>query len=117
VSSVDVPEKINREIFMSGGPGLMMRVLLLSLKPAKLAHQNGELCTERKYIADLVSEVFDLRVALRFIQTRRDGTENVERAIASSFWRAAATLVARGRLKRVGSTKQLRFVQMIKLSR
>jgi hypothetical protein len=102
---------------MSRGPGLMMRVLLLSLKPAKLAHQNAELCTERKYIADLAPDVFDLRVTLRFIQTRRDGTENVERVITSSFWRAAATLVARRKIKRLGSTKQLRFVQMIKSSR
>jgi hypothetical protein len=70
---------------MSRGPGLMMRVLLLSLKPAKLAHKNRELCTKRKYVADLAPEVFDLRVTLRFIQTRRDGTENVERAIASAF--------------------------------
>jgi hypothetical protein len=95
----------------------MMRVLLLSLKPAKLAHQNRELCLERKYIADLAPDVFDLRVTLRFIQTRRDGTENVERAMASSFWRAAATLVARRKIKRLASTKQLRFVQMIKSSR
>ena len=102
---------------MSRGPDLMMRVLLLSLKPAKLAHRNGELCTERKYIADLAPDVFDLRVTLRFIQTRRDGTENVERAITSSFWRAAATLVVRKKLKRLGSTKQLRFVRKIESAR
>jgi hypothetical protein len=96
---------------MSRGPGLMMDVLLLSLKPAKLAHKNGNLCTEDKYNVDLGPDVFDLRVTLWFIQMRRDGTENVERVIAASFWRAAATLVARKRLKRVGSTKQLRFVQ------
>jgi hypothetical protein len=67
----------------------------------------------RGYDTDFEPNVFDLRVTLRFIQTRRDGTENVERAIASSFWRVAATLVARKRLKRVGSTKQLRFVKKI----
>jgi hypothetical protein len=89
---------------MSSGSGLMMNVLMLSLKPAKSAHKNGELCTEDKYNTDLGDNVFDLRVTLRFIQTRRDGTENVERTIASSFWRAAATLVARKRLKRVGKT-------------
>jgi hypothetical protein len=104
---------INPGEFMSRGPGLMMDVLLLSLKPAKLAHKNGNLCAEDKYNVDLDSDVFDLRVTLRFVQMRRDGTENVERAIASSFWRAAATLVARKRLKRVGFTKQLRFVQRI----
>jgi hypothetical protein len=98
---------------MSSGPGLMMDVLMLSLKPAKFAHKNGELCTENKYDTDLSPDVFDLRVTLRFIQTLRDGTENVERTIASSFWRAAATLVARKRLKRVGKTKQLRLVQKI----
>jgi len=98
---------------MSSGPGLMMDVLMLSLKPAKSAHKNGELCAENEYDTDLAPDVFDLRVTLRFIQTRRDGTENVERTIASSFWRAAATLVARKRLKRVGETKQLRFVQRI----
>jgi hypothetical protein len=102
---------------MSRGPGLMMQIILFSLKPAKRAHQNREFCTARKYIADLAPDVFDLRVALRFIQTRRDGTENVERAITSSFWRAAATLVARRKIKRLGSTKQLRFVQTIKSSR
>jgi hypothetical protein len=102
---------------MSRGPGLMMRVLLLSLKPAKLAHKNRDLCAERKYIADLAPDVFDLRITLRFIQTRRDGTESVERAITSSFWRAAATLVARKKIRRLGSTKQLRFVQMIESSR
>jgi hypothetical protein len=91
----------------------MMDVLLLSLRPAKLAHQGRKLCIEDKYDTNLGPDVFDLRVTLRFIQTRRDGTENVERAIASSFWRAAATLVARNRLKRVGSTRQLRFVQRI----
>ena len=96
----------------------MMEIVLLALEPAKRAHQNRELCTEEKYNTDLRFDVFDLRVTLRFIQTRRDGTENVERTIASSFWRAAATLVAHGRLKRVGSTKQqLRFVQMIRSSR
>jgi hypothetical protein len=73
---------------MSSGPGLMMDVLMLSLKPAKFAHKNGELCTDKKYDTDLSPDVFDLRVTLRFIQTRRDGTENVERTIASSFWRA-----------------------------
>jgi hypothetical protein len=98
---------------MSSGPGLMMDVLMLSSKPAKSAHKNGELCTENKYDTDLNHDVFDLRVTLRFIQTRRDGTENVERTIASSFWRAAATLVARKRLRRVGKTKQLRLVQRI----
>jgi hypothetical protein len=102
---------------MSRGPGLMMQVLLLSLNQAKSAHKNRELCTEAKYVTDLAPDVFDLRVTLRFIQTRRDGTENVERAIASSFWRAAATLVARGRLKGVCSTKQLRFVRLIKSPR
>jgi hypothetical protein len=96
---------------VSRGPGLMMQVLLLSLKPAKLAHQNRKLCTEEKYDTNLGPDAFDLRVTLRFIQTRRDGSEDVERAIASSFWRAAATLVVRNRLKRVGSAKQLRFVQ------
>jgi hypothetical protein len=98
---------------MSRGPGLMMDVLMLSLKPAKLAHQSGELCIEDKYDTHLGPDVFDLRVTLRFIQIRRDGSENVERPIASSFWRAAATLVARKRLRRVGSNKQLRFVQKI----
>ena len=98
---------------MSSGPGLMMDVLMLSLKPAKSAHKNGELCTDKKYDTDLSPDVFDPRVTLRFIQTLRDGTENVERTIASSFWRAAATLVARKRLKRVGRTKQLRLVQRI----
>ena len=98
---------------MSRGPGLMMDVLMSSLKPAKSAHKNAELCTESKYNTYLTPDVFDLRVTLRFIQTRRDGTENVERTIASSFWRAAATLVARKRLKRVGRTKQLRLVQRI----
>jgi hypothetical protein len=96
---------------MISGPGLMMNILMLSLKPAKSAHKNGELCTENKYDTDLAPDVFDLRVTLRFIQTRRDGTENVERTIASSFWRAASRLVARKRLKRVGKTKQLRFVK------
>ena len=99
---------------MSSGPGLMMDVLMLSLKPAKVAHKLGKLCTENKYDTDLEPDVFDLRVTLRFIQMKRDGTENVERAIASSFWRAAATLVARGKIERLGSTKQLRFVRMIK---
>jgi hypothetical protein len=98
---------------MSRGPGLMMDVLMLSLKPAKLAHKSRELCIENKYDTKLAPDAFDLRVTLRFIQMRRDGTENVERAIASSFWRAAATLVARKRLRRVGSTRQLRFVQRI----
>ena len=98
---------------MSSGPGLMMDVLMLSLKPAKVAHKLGKLCTENKYDTDLAPDVFDLRVTLRFIQTRRDGTEIVERTIAASFWRAAATLVARKRLKRVGKTKQLRLVQRI----
>jgi hypothetical protein len=98
---------------MSSGPGLMMDVLMLSLKPAKSAHKSGELCTDKKYDRDLSPDVFDLRVTLRFIQTRRDGTENVERTVASSFWRAAATLVARKRLKRVGRTRQLRLVQRI----
>ena len=91
----------------------MMDVLMLSLKPAKLAHQSRALCIEDKYDTHLGPDVFDLRVTLRFIQMRRDGSENVERVIASSFWRAAATLVARKRLKRVGSTKQLRFVKEI----
>jgi hypothetical protein len=86
---------------------------MLSLKPAKLAHQSGELCIEDKYDTHLGPDVFDLRVTLRFIQMRRDGTENVERAIASSFWRVAATLVARKRLKRVGCMTQLRFVKQI----
>jgi hypothetical protein len=98
---------------MSSGPGLMMDVLMLSLKPAKSAHKNGKLCAKDKYNTDLGDNVFDLRVTLRFIQTLRDGTENVERTIASSFWRAAATLVARKRLRRVGKTKQLRLVQRI----
>jgi hypothetical protein len=98
---------------MSSGPGLMMDVLTLSLKPAKSAHKNGELCTENRYDTDLSPDVFDLRVTLRFIQTRRGRTENVERTIASSFWRAAATLVARKRLRRVGETKQLRLVRRI----
>jgi hypothetical protein len=102
---------------MSRGPGLMMQVLLLSLNPAKLAHKNRKLCTETKYITDLTPDVFDLRVTLRFVQTRRDGTANVERAIASSFWRAAATLVAQGRLKRVGKTRQLRLVRKMELRR
>jgi hypothetical protein len=92
----------------------MMQIILFGSKLAKVAHQNGELCTERKYVTNLGPDVLDLRVTLRFIQTRRDGTENVERAIASSFWRAAATLVTRGRLKRVGSTKQLRFARVVK---
>jgi len=117
VLRVDISEKNKPGEFMSRGPGLMMDVLMLSLKPAKWAHENWKLCTEEKHSIDLEPNVFDLRVSLRFIQTRRDGTENVERAIASSFWRAAATLVARGRLKRVCSTKQLRFVQMIESSR
>ena len=102
---------------MSRGPGVMMEIVLLALEPAKRAHQNRELCTEDKYNTDLRSDVFDLRVTLRFIQMKRDGTENVERAIASSFWRAAATLVARRKIERLGSTKQLRFVRMIKSSR
>jgi hypothetical protein len=100
-------------ISMSHGPGVMMDVLMLSLKPAKRAHQSREICAQKKYDIDLGPDAFDLRVTLRFIQTRRDGTENVERAIASSFWRAAATLVARKRLRRVGKTKQLRLVQRI----
>ena len=98
---------------MSRGPGLMMDVLMLSLNPAKLAHENWKLCAEDKYNTDLDPGIYDLRITLRFIQMRRDGSENVERAIASSFWRAAATLVARKRLKRVGSIKQLRYVQKI----
>jgi hypothetical protein len=104
-------------ISMSHGPGVMMNVLMLSLKPAKLAHRNRKICVEKDYNADLDPDVFDLRVTLRFIQTRRDGTENVERPIGSSFWRAAATLVARGKLKRVGYTKHLRFVTMAESSR
>jgi hypothetical protein len=38
---------------MSSDLGLMMDVLMLSLKPAKSAHKNGELCTEDKYDTDL----------------------------------------------------------------
>ena len=102
---------------MSRGPGVMMEIVLLALEPAKRAHQNRELCTEEKYNTDLRSDVFDLRVTLRFIQTRRDGTENVERAITSSFWRAAATLVARREFERLGSTKQLRCVRKIESAR
>jgi hypothetical protein len=95
-ASVDLDQHTN-PVFE---PGLMMDILMLSLKLAKIAHKNGELCTENKYDTDLTPNVFDLRVTLRFIQTRRDGTEIVERTIASSFWRAAATLVARKHLKR-----------------
>jgi hypothetical protein len=110
-------EKLNRGDFMSRGPGLMMDVLMLSLTPAKFAHENGQLCIEKKYDTDLGRNVFDLRVALRFIQIKIDGTENVERTIASGFWRAAATLVVRKKLKRVGVTKQLRLVRKIESSR
>jgi hypothetical protein len=117
VLRVDISEKNKPGEFMSRGPGLMMDVLMLSLKPAKWAHENWKLCTEEKHSIDLEPNVFDLRVSLRFIQTRRDGTENVERAIASSFWRAAATLVAHRKIKRVGSTKQLRLVRKIESSR
>jgi hypothetical protein len=101
---------------VSRDPGVIMEIVLLAPEPAERAHQNRELRTEEKYNTDLRSDVFDLRVALRFIQTRRDRTENVERTIASSFWRAAATLVGRRKMKRRGSAKQLRFVQTIKSS-
>jgi hypothetical protein len=75
-------EHIDPVILMSRGPGLMMDVLMLSLKPARLAHKKGELCIENKYDINLRPDVFDLRVTLRFIQKKIDGTENVERTIA-----------------------------------